>query len=358
MPGAGCCSAPDHPGSVEDPRGFLSQFSASVVLDEVQHVPALLSYIQSHVDARGKSGRFVLTGSQNLLLSQALSQTLAGRTAILHLLPLSYSELRERRPLVPQTIGGRAASRGRVRANDDLFGVLWQGFYPRIHDRKLPAQDWLGNYYRTYVERDVRTITNVGDLETFSRFVRLCAGRCGQLLNTVALGNDCGVTHATVRRWLSILETTFIITLLRPYHRSFNKRLIKAPKLYFLDTGLLCYLLGVRAAGELASHASRGAVFESFVVSELLKLHWHTGTQPQLYFWRDSAGHEVDVVLEQGARSTAIEIKSAATVAPDFYAGLKYWRGLTDGASPCALVYGGASSFVTRGMIVYPWSAL
>lgn len=343
--------------ALEDPRGFLSQYPGSVILDEVQHVPSVLSYIQSLTDARPKPGRFILTGSQNLLLLQSVTQTLAGRTAILHLLPLSYSELKQRNGLALSAIGSRIAGRQRITA-DDVFEMLWSGFYPRIHDRKIPPQDWLSNYYQTYVERDVRSITNVGDLETFSRFVRLCAGRCGQLLNTASLGNDCGVTHTTVRRWLSLLEATFVIYLLRPYHRSFNKRMIKAPKLYFIDSGLLCYLLGIRSPVELRIHASRGAVFESSVVSELLKLHWHRGLQPRLHFWRDSAGHEIDIILERGTQSVAIEVKSAATIAADFYAGLAYWKSMTTAQSPCAVVYAGGTSFASRGVFVYPWSVL
>ena len=341
----------------EDPRGFLSQYSDSVILDEVQQVPTLLSYIQTLADAKAKPGRFVLTGSQNLLLLQSVSQSLAGRTAVLHLLPLSYSELKARKPLALAAVGKRTAGRARV-TRDSVFDILWSGLYPRIHDRKIPAHDWLANYYQTYVERDVRTIINVGDLETFSRFVRLCAGRSGQLVNTVSLGNDCGVSHATVQRWLSMLEATFVITLLRPYHNSFNKRLIKAPKLHFIDSGLLCYLLNVRSPRELQSHASRGAVFESFVVSEFLKMHWHAGMPPQLFFWRDSSDHEVDLIIERGAQPVAIEIKSAATIASDFFSGLVYWRALKPSNRACGLIYTGQTSFARLGNFAYPWSTL
>lgn len=240
----------------------------------------------------------------------------------------------------------------------DLFDLLWRGQYPRVHATDVAPYDWLRNYYRTYVERDVRSIVNVGDWESFNRFVRLCAGRNGQLLNAVSLGNDCGVTHTTVKRWLSILEATFVIHQLRPYHQSFSKRMIKAPKIYFLDSGLLCYLLGIRTAADLVSHASRGAVFETFVVSELLKIHWHQAIEPQIYFWRDSTGHEVDLIMERGGKPVAIEIKSGATVATDFYDGLKYWRQLAGAEAPAALIYGGDAQFVRQGVNTYPWSVL
>jgi predicted AAA+ superfamily ATPase len=237
--------------------------------------------------------------------------------------------------------------------------TLFTGFYPRIHDKHLPARDWLASYYQTYLERDVRSIVNVGDLETFGRFVRLCAGRCGQLLNLAGLASDCGVSHVTVKRWLSVLEASFVIALLRPHHRNFGKRLIKSPKLYFIDTGLLCYLLQVHAPEELLHRAERGAVFESFVVSELYKNFVHRGEQPRLYFWRDSAGHEVDIVIEMGAKLLPVEVKSAQTVASDFFASLGYWQRLSGGEEgPSALVYGGDRVFRRSGVCVYPWYVL
>jgi uncharacterized protein len=341
----------------EDPRAFLAQFKGPLLIDEVQHVPTLLSYVQSIVDKQRKPGQFILSGSQNLLLLESVSQSLAGRAAILHLLPLSFSEIRQRTCMPLAAIGSKSVPANRL-ADADLFELLWRGQYPRVHATNVAPHDWLRNYYRTYVERDVRSIVNVGDWDSFNRFVRLCAGRNGQLLNAVSLGNDCGVTHSTVKRWLSILEATFIIQQLRPYHRSFSKRIIKAPKLYFLDSGLLCYLLGVRNATELASHASRGAVFESFVLSELLKIHWHQAIEPQLYFWRDSTGHEVDLIMERGGKPVAIEIKSGTTIAGDFYDGLKYWRQLAGSEAPAALFYGGDAQFVRQGVNTYPWSVL
>ena len=205
----------------------------------------------------------------------------------------------------------------------------------------------------------MRSVLNVGDIETFGRFMRLCAGRCGQLLNLSGLGSDCGVSHVTVKRWLSVLEASFIVALLRPHHRNFGKRLIKSPKLYFLDTGLLCYLLQIHGPEELFHRAERGAIFESFVVSELYKNFMHRGEQPRLHFWRDAAGHEVDIVIDMGAELTPVEIKSAQTVASGFFDNLAYWRKLTgDDKAPCALVYGGDQAFKRSGASVYPWYVL
>jgi uncharacterized protein len=342
----------------EDPRGFLHQFTGSVILDEAQRAPDLFSYIQTLVDDLDKPGQFILSGSQNFLLLQKVSQSLAGRCAILHLLPFSWSELRGRKPFLVGQLG-RAVPRVRSGPVPDLMEVLFRGFYPRIHDKGLDARPWLRDYYQTYVQRDVRDVLNVGDLEAFGRFVRLCAGRNGQLLNLSSLGVDCGVTHSTARRWLSILEASFLIHILRPHHRNFSKRMVKSPKLYFLDTGLLCYLLGVRSPSELHSHASRGAIFESLIVSELLKNRLHQGEESDLYFWRDSMGHEIDLLLDLGPSLTPIEIKSGMTVATDFFQGLEYWRKLSgqpDG--PGALIYAGDRAYRRQGFVVHPWAAL
>ena len=240
---------------------------------------------------------------------------------------------------------------------EDLFEVLFKGSYPRIHDQSLDPQQWLGNYVQTYLERDVRELVNVGDLEAFGRFIRLCAGRSGQLLNLSSLGADCGVTHTTAHRWLSVLEASFLIFLLRPHYRNFSKRLVKSPKLYFLDTGLLCYLLRIRSAEDLRVHAARGAVFETFVISELLKSQYHHAAEPDLYFWRDSAGHEIDLVIDQGQDLVAVEIKSSETIADDFFKGLDFWRTLPGQEhAPAALVHGGTDAYLRRGFAVYSWN--
>ena len=348
---------PDQRGfALEDPRGFLNQFSEKVILDEVQRSPDLFSYIQTIVDNKDISGQYILSGSQNFLLLQTVSQSLAGRCAILHLLPFSLSELEERRPLSLASVGRKLPDRNRT-SGRDLMETLFKGFYPRIHDKSLDAGDWLKNYYQTYVERDVREIVNLGDLETFGRFIRLCAGRNGQLLNLSSLANDCGITHTTAKRWVSILEASFIAVMLRPHFQNFNKRLIKSPKLYFIDTGLLCYLLRIRSPDDLQIHAQRGNIFESYVISELLKNYTNQGKEHGLYFWRDSTGNEIDVIIDEGKGLTPMEIKSGQTVATDFFNGLFYWKKLVkDSSFPASLVYGGENSFQRSGIFVYSWS--
>ena len=310
------------------------------------------------MDEDPRPGRFILTGSQNLLLLDRVSQTLAGRTRILHLHPFSLSELEEREPWDPEV-----ASAPPARSTDferALHETLHTGFYPRIHDRGLDAVTWLADYRATYVERDVRQIVNVHDLDAFARFLGLCAGRNARLLNASSLGNDAGVDHTTVRRWLTILEASFLITLLRPHHRNFGKRLIRSPKLYFLDPGLLCSLLGIRKAEDLRVHASRGAVFETFVLGELVKAYAHRGRRPPLFFWRDSAGHEVDFLCEQGEQELlAIEAKSGETAPGSFFEGLSWWRGLLDEPeAPALLLYGGDEAFTYRGVAARSWRSL
>ncbi len=338
-----------------DPRGFLGQFTGPVTIDEAQRAPDLFSYIQVEVDEEQTSGRFVLTGSQNFLLLDKISQSLAGRCAILHLLPFSEAELKSRKLEAVPNIGVEIRTQ-RANSGDDLFQALFTGSYPRIHDRHIDPQDWLRNYYQTYVERDVREIVNVGDLDAFRRFVGLCAGRTGQLLNLSSLANDCGITHTSARRWLSVLETSFIVRLLQPHHRNFNKRMVKSPKLYFLDTGLLCYLLRIRSADDLRLHGYRGAIFESWVISETVKNFMHRGLEPDVYFWRDSVGHEIDLVIEEGETLAAVEIKSAQTFSPDFLASLKYWRNLVGKEEILStLVYGGDETYTRERIHITSW---
>jgi predicted AAA+ superfamily ATPase len=345
--------------ATEDPRGFLDQFRGRVILDEVQRVPDLFSYIQGIVDRGDRPGQFILSGSQNFLLLHRVSQSLAGRCAVLRLLPFSRSELAGRpvRDLTKPPPGRRSAVAPTPTPTVDLFAALFTGGFPRIHDKGLKPQSWLANYYQTYLERDVRDLLNVGDLEGFGRFVRLCAGRSGQLLNASSLATDAGISHTTARRWLSILEASFVIYLLRPHHRNFNKRLVKSPKLYFVDTGLLCYLLRVQSPADLITHAARGAIFETWVVSEALKNFYNRGAEPDLYFWRDSAGHEVDLLIDQGAKQIPIEVKSGQTIASDFFADLDYWRNLAGQAhGAAALLYGGDTSFKRQGVSVVSWA--
>lgn len=342
----------------EDPRRFLAQFPDGVILDEIQRTPDLPSYIQTRVDADPAPGRFVLTGSQNLLLLRPVSQSLAGRVSVLHLLPLSSAEIQGKPPLDVRSLGRTLPAHG-AEPRRGLMGTLFTGSYPRIHETGIDPTTWLADYYRTYVERDVREILNVGDLEAFGRFVRLCAGRTAQLLSLSGLASDTGVSHTTARRWLSVLEASFLIFLLRPHHRSFNKRLIKSPKLYFMDTGLACYLLRIRSPEELRTHSARGALFETFVLSEMLKAYHHRGEEPDLYFWRDSAGHEMDALVDLGERQIPVEVKSGETVGGDFFDALRYWRRLVaDESAPGALVYGGERSFMRDGFAVHAWSDL
>ena len=337
----------------EDPRGFLGRLDGPVILDEAQRAPDLFSYIQTIVDEDPAPGRFLLSGSRNFLLMQSISQSLAGRVRLTSLLPFSLSELTLRdAPSMDELLG--------VGARHPAPGGAWtehalRGFYPRIHDRGLDPSEWLAQYFQTYLERDVRDLTQVGDLEAFGRFVRLCAGRAGGLLNLSSLGNDCGVSHDTARRWLSVLETSFVTFRLQPYYRSFNKRLTRRAKLYFVDSGLLCWLLRIRDAGQLASHAARGAVFENLVIAEALKVDCNAGETPDLYHWRDHRGNEIDLIVDTPAGPHPVEMKSGETVAGDFFKGLTRWRALAGRSIPATLVYGGGESYVRNGVDVRAW---
>lgn len=339
--------------AASDPRGFLRRFTGGVILDEIQRAPQLLSYIQGSVDTDDTPGRFILTGSHQFHLMERVSQTLAGRTAVVNLLPFSLSELVGSPPANPLEFDRLTRTEGKPPF--PLETILYRGLYPRIHAKGIDAHDWLGGYYRTYVERDVREVRNIGDLETFQRFVRLCAGRAGQLLNLSSLAADCGISHTAARQWLSVLQAGFIIHLLPPHHANFSKRLVKSPKLYFLDTGLLCYLLRIRRPEEVVHHALRGAIFENFVLSELYKAFANLGEAPPLYFWRDRTGHEVDLIIDTGA-PIPVEIKSGETMTGSFFDGLRYYISASGGmAKTGVLVYGGEDSFVREGFAVRAW---
>ena len=329
-----------------DPRGFLDRLMGEggegAILDEAQRCPALFSYIQTWVDERPGPGRFILTGSQQFGLLSGITQSLAGRVALLVLLPMTYGELRR---------AGKAAGR--------LDDVLFQGAYPPIFDRGLEPRPWYGNYVRTYLERDVRQLVNVRDLTAFQRFLRLCAGRTGQLLNLSSLAADAGVSHNTARAWISVLEASYIVHLLPPHHRSFNKRLVRTPKLYFLDTGLAAWLLGVQDPAQLATHPLRGALFETWVIAELLKARFNAGETSNLYFWRDRSGHEIDLLIDQGTHLAAVEIKAGQTVNRDYFRGLAYWQRLAgERAGPAWLIYGGGARQVRSGVNVVPWKEM
>lgn len=326
--------------ATEDPRGFLSRFPDGAVLDEVQRAPAIFSYLQTRVDEDRRNGLFILTGSQQFGLLSNVTQTLAGRIAMLPLLPFSLGELQsvEKAPRTPEAL-------------------LFQGLYPPIYDRGLDAGIWYGNYVGTYVERDVRQMVNVRDLSTFQRFVRMCAGRTAQLVNLSGLATDCGISHNTAAAWLSVLEASYLVHLLQPYHRNFGKRLVKTSKLYFHDTGLAVWLLGIQRAEQLLTHPQRGALFETWAVSELLKARFHRALGSNLYFWRDRSGHEVDVLADLGDALVPIEIKSGRTVAPDFFAGIDEWRRIAgaEAGDDAWLVYGGDREQAREGRRAVPW---
>lgn len=313
--------------AVDDPRAFLAEFRKGAVIDEVQRAPDLPSYLQGIIDDDPKSGRWILTGSQNLSLLESVSQSLAGRSAILNLLPLSRPEV-TRFKRHPKT----------------LDETLFAGGYPRIFDRKLDPSDWLRSYVATYLERVVRTISNVGDLSTFQRFVELCAGRTSQLLNYSSLAADCGISQPTAKAWLSILETSFIVFRLQPFHSNLRKRLVKMPKLHFYDSGLVCWLLGIREPSQLRSHPLRGAIFESWVVSEIVKHRANRGESGGLSFYRDRDMAEVDLVIQRPGRLDLVEVKSAQTASRHSFSGVTRVRGHLEKAklkTQSIVVYGG-----------------
>ncbi|MEM7587220.1 MAG: ATP-binding protein, partial [Acidobacteriota bacterium] len=325
--------------ATQDPRAFLRRFPDGAVLDEVQRAPQLFSYLQTWVDDDGRMGRFILTGSQQFDLMSKITQSLAGRVALV--------------PLLPFTLGELAATE---RAPESLEALLFRGLYPPIHDRPLDPSIWFGNYVRTYLERDVRQMVNVRDLSAFQRFLRLCAGRTGQLLNLSSLGNDCGINHNTAKSWLSVLEASYIIHLLQPHFQNFNKRLTKTPKLYFYDTGLAAWLLGIQNAGQLETHPLRGELFETWVISELIKARFNRALTSNLTFWRSRGGLEVDALIDRGNVLVPVEIKSGQTFATGWLRGLEQWSALAgDLAGHPWLVYGGEGGQSRSKAENVPW---
>jgi len=323
----------------DDPRSFLDRFPDGAVIDEIQRCPELFSYLQSRVDADGRMGLYILTGSQQFGLLSQITQSLAGRTGFLELLPFSLPELKKA-DLLPTQVDT----------------ILYKGSYPPIYDRDIPPNIWFSAYTTTYVERDVRQILQIQDLETFQRFIRLCAGRTGQLLNFSALASECGITHNTVKSWISVMEASYIVFLLRPHHANFKKRLVKMPKLYFYDVGLASWLLGIRTPEHITTHPLRGALFETFILSELLKARMNKGERPGFFFWRDSNGNEVDVIEEQSGKLRPIEIKSGQTIQQDYFKGLKYYDKLA-GINPrqSFVIYGGDQKQITKDGTVIGW---
>ena len=318
--------APDQREFAEsDPRGFLSQLGEGAIIDEIQHVPTLLSYLQVLADDRGRNGLFVLTGSEQFKLSDAISQSLAGRTGLLRLLPFSLME------------------RQRMGASAAIDDMLYSGFYPRILDQGLDPRQALGDYLETYVERDVRRMGEIRNLSSFRRFLRLCAGRVGQLVNLSSLGSDAGVSHTTARQWLTVLETSYIVFQLPPYHANIRKRLVKSPKLYFYDVGLASYLIGIENAEQVITHPLRGPLFENMVVMETLKHRFNRGRESNLSFFRDARGLECDLFYETGKGIHAIEVKSGSTVSSDYFTSLNRVAELIPGITAKTVVYGGTA---------------
>ncbi len=328
--------------ATSDPRGFLAQHNGPVILDEVQRAPDLFSYLQEEVDRDPVPGRFILTGSQHFGLSEAISQSLAGRIALLNLLPMSLDEL-HRFPSPPE----------------DLWTTVWTGGYPRIHDRGLAPDRWLAEYVATYVQRDVRQVLNIIDLDAFTTFLGLAAGRTAQELHLSALSGDAGVSHPTVRSWISVLETSFVVFRTPRWLRNVRKRAVKAPKIHFVDSGLACHLLGIRSPDQLRTHPLRGAVFESWVAGEILKARLHRRRSADLYHLRETRGIELDLVVEADEAVIGVEVKSGATVASDFFGGLRTFGERMGGVGPKStalrLVYGGDTAQHRSDVQVVPW---
>ncbi|MEM9888663.1 MAG: ATP-binding protein [Bacteroidota bacterium] len=309
----------------EDPKRFILQGESGMIVDEAQYAPSLFSYIQARVDETKKNGTYILSGSQNFLFMEKITQSLAGRVAVFHLLPFSLEEI-ESTVYFPE-----AAS-----------NFILKGAYPRIYDHNIDLEIFFPSYIQTYVERDIRQLINVKDLQQFQLFLRICAGRVGQLFNQSAIANEIGLTHTSVRKWLSLLQTSFITYTLPPYFRNFKKRLIKTPKLYFYDTGLACYLLGIRTLEELETHYAKGALFENFIITEVMKNFYNRGAQPPLYFWRDRTGNEIDLLIDVGGKMYPIEIKSSQTIHTKFFKNIKFFNKITaNDPSLATIIYGG-----------------
>ncbi len=327
--------------AIEDPRGFLSSIPKGAILDEVQRVPQLFSYLQEILDNSSQKGLFIFTGSNNFLLQENISQTLAGRVAYLNLLPFTANELKSKK-LLPKT--------------DEE--VLFKGFYPPIYDQKIEPIDWMPNYIKTYIERDVRQIKNVTDLLVFEKFMRVLAGRTGQELNLSAICNEVDVNLKTIQSWIGILESSFIIYLLKPYYQNYNKTIVKRPKVYFYDTGLVCSFLRISNASQLENYPLKGAIFETMIVIELVKKFTNNGITPPLFYWRDKTGHEIDVIVDNAGKITPIEIKSGKTINTDFFKHLKYWNNLSKNQSAILIYSGDQEQKRSDGTIVTNWHTI
>jgi hypothetical protein len=320
-----------------DPRGFIEKYSKNVIFDEIQRVPLLMSYLQSHVDSMNINGKIIITGSHNFLLMEQISQSLAGRVGITKLLPFSYNELSSLKP--------------------DIHELIFKGCYPRIYDQNIRPEVFYKNYISTYVEKDIRQIKQITKIDDFLKFIRILAGRTGQELNTNSLAEECGVSHNTIKEWISVLEASFLIYKLKPFHKNYKKRIVKNPKIYFTDTGLVCSLLGIRKKEDIDYHFLKGSLFETFIVNEFIKTSFNYGEQYDIYFWRDNHKKEIDLILDQGLKQYAFEIKSSKTVQEKFFDTLKYWEHLTDNKRESIyLIYGGLENYVRNDFNVLSWN--
>ena len=326
--------------AMEDPRTFLGQFKGSAIIDEIQRCPELLSYLQEIIDNDQRPGRWILTGSQNLSLLNSVSQSLAGRTAVINLLPLTYNEIC-RFGTPPQNL-------------DD---ILLAGGYPRIYDQRVPVADWISSYIALYIERDVRKLLNIGDLMAFQRFVQLCAGRTGQMLNLSSLAADASISQPTAKKWLSILEASFIVFQLPSYAGNVRTRLVKMPKLHFYDTGLACWLLGVRTTEQLSTHPLRGAIFETWVVSEILKHRTNKAQRGGIFYYRDSHANEADMIVEAGGKIIVVEAKSGATFSPDMFKAAQACKRIVEKNANAEIraIYGGNTTQQVKGNQLISW---
>lgn len=329
--------------ALSDPRSFLiaEEGKSGIIIDEFQYFPELLSYIQTKADTEQINGYFILTGSQNFLMNNAITQSLAGRISLHTLLPLSIEELKNN-DILPE----------------EIEPLLVQGCYPAIYSKKTPPSLLYSNYLQTYIERDVRQLTQVGDLNTFQKFIRICAARNGQLVNLTSIGNDCDISDHTVKRWLSILEASYIIYLLQPYHTNFGKRLVKTPKLYFYDTGLVSHLLRITKQN-IDTDPNRGALFESLIISDIRKWSYNHSERPSTYFWRDHTGNEIDCIIDQGNKTLlAVEIKASRTISQRFFKELNNWQALTGSEKNSYIVYAGQAKQARPSLQLLSWQAM
>jgi len=324
--------------ALEDPRGFLSQYPNGAIFDEAQRVPEIFSYLQQILDESSLFGMFIITGSNNFLLQESISQSLAGRVGYLNLLPLTLNEINDKQSSISQ--------------------ILFKGCYPSLFNTPVDPSQWYANYIRTYIERDVRLIKNITNLVTFERFLKLCAGRIGQLLNMNSMAVELGVDTKTIGAWVSVLETSFVVFRLQPYHKNFNKRIVKMPKLYFYDTGLASALLGIQNFTQIDVHPFRGALFENLVVVDFLKTRFNSAKTNNLCFWRDNVGNEVDLVLDNGLSISPIEIKSGQTVTPEYFKGLLYWNKLTQTEGGIVVYGGNITQKRSNGISVVPYHSV